>query len=50
MARRTGGSGLGLAICREVLALHGGGIEVEHSSPDGTTIAIRVAGNAVPRG
>ncbi|ODS53082.1 MAG: hypothetical protein ABS36_14150 [Acidobacteria bacterium SCN 69-37] len=49
-ARRTGGSGLGLAICREVLALHGGGIEVEHSSPDGTTIAIRVAGNAVPRG
>ncbi len=43
-ARHTGGSGLGLAICREVLALHGGDIRIETSSPEGTTVTIRLAG------
>lgn len=46
-ARHTGGSGLGLAICREVLALHGGSIAIESSSTDGTTVAIRLAGQRV---
>ncbi|MEZ5285612.1 MAG: ATP-binding protein [Vicinamibacterales bacterium] len=43
-ARHTGGSGLGLAICREVVALHGGTIQVGSSSPAGTTIEIRMPG------
>lgn len=43
-ARHTGGSGLGLAISREVLALQSATIRVGASSPDGTTIEIRIPG------
>lgn len=43
-ARHSGGSGLGLAICREVLRLLGGTIRVGTSTPDGTTMLIRMPG------
>jgi two-component system OmpR family sensor kinase len=44
-ARQTGGTGLGLAICREVLDVLGGTIRVAASSPEGTTVEIRVPGH-----
>ncbi len=34
------GTGLGLALCRRVMAMHGGSIAIERSSPDGTTFAV----------
>lgn len=43
-ARHTGGTGLGLAICREVLTLFGGAIRIASSSPQGTTVEIRIPG------
>ncbi len=49
-ARHSGGSGLGLAICREVLRLHGGTIRVGASSPDGTTLEIRLPGRGPESG
>ncbi|MBL7963753.1 MAG: HAMP domain-containing histidine kinase [Flavobacteriales bacterium] len=36
------GNGLGLSFVREVVALHGGTVRVEHTGPEGTTIAIRI--------
>jgi two-component system sensor histidine kinase BaeS len=36
------GSGIGLTIARELLAVNGGGIEVESTGPDGTTFALRL--------
>ncbi len=44
--RHTGGAGLGLAIAREVLALFHGTIRVEHTSAQGTSIAIDLPGSA----
>jgi signal transduction histidine kinase len=44
--RHTGGTGLGLAICREVMRALGGTIRVRASSPEGTTIAITLPGDA----
>jgi two-component system sensor histidine kinase SenX3 len=35
------GTGLGLALCRRVMAMHGGSIRVERSSPEGTTFALK---------
>lgn len=34
------GSGLGLALCRKIMALHGGRISVDNSSPQGTTFSL----------
>lgn len=34
------GSGLGLALCRKIMALHGGRISIDHSSPGGTTFSL----------
>ncbi|WNG42276.1 HAMP domain-containing histidine kinase [Archangium violaceum] len=34
------GSGLGLALCRKIMALHGGSIAIENSSPQGTTFSL----------
>ncbi len=34
------GSGLGLALCRKIMALHGGSISIESSSPLGTTFSL----------
>ncbi|MEP6620930.1 MAG: HAMP domain-containing sensor histidine kinase [bacterium] len=34
------GAGLGLAIAREIAELHGGRLELEHSSPQGSTFAL----------
>ena len=43
-ARHTGGTGLGLAICRDVLTAMHGSIRVAASSPEGTTMDVRVPG------
>lgn len=43
-SRRTGGTGLGLAICRAIMTLFHGSIRVVESSPDGTTIELRLPG------
>lgn len=37
-----GRSGLGLAICREAVEAHGGRLEVERTSPEGTVFAFTV--------
>jgi signal transduction histidine kinase len=42
--RQTGGTGLGLAISREVLDVLGGSIRIAASSPEGTTVEIRMPG------
>ncbi len=42
--RRTGGAGLGLAIAHEVVRLFGGTIRIASSSPEGTTIEVRMPG------
>ncbi len=42
--RRTGGAGLGLSIASEVVRLFGGTIRVASSTPDGTTIEVRMPG------
>lgn len=42
--RRTGGAGLGLSIASEVVRLFGGTIQVARSSPEGTTIEVRMPG------
>ncbi|MFL5355942.1 sensor histidine kinase [Archangium sp.] len=34
------GSGLGLALCRKIMALHGGHISIDNSSPEGTTFSL----------
>lgn len=45
--RRTGGAGLGLSIASEVVRLFGGTIRVAASTPDGTTIEVRMPGGRV---
>jgi signal transduction histidine kinase/CheY-like chemotaxis protein/putative methionine-R-sulfoxide reductase with GAF domain len=42
---KTKGTGLGLSICKEILAEHGGRLDVEKSSPAGTTFIIRIPRN-----
>ncbi len=41
------GSGLGLALCQQVMALHGGRIEVAQTSAEGTTVALHFPAAAV---
>jgi len=40
--QHNGASGLGLAIARSIVKAHGGSIDVESSSVDGTTIVIHL--------
>jgi signal transduction histidine kinase len=47
--RRTGGAGLGLSIASAVVGLFGGTIRVASSSPDGTTIEVRMPGGRLAR-
>lgn len=37
---RSDGSGLGLAICREIMAAHGGRIELRSTGPEGTVFVL----------
>jgi len=39
---KQNGTGLGLSICREILAEYGGRLEVETTSPQGTTLMITI--------
>lgn len=39
-----GGSGIGLATCRRIAELHGGGIRIERSSHEGTTVLVWLPG------
>lgn len=45
--RRTGGAGLGLSIASEVVRLFGGTIRIATSTPDGTTVEVRMPGGRV---
>ena len=45
--RRTGGAGLGLSIASEVVRLFGGTIRIAASTPDGTTVEVRMPGGRV---
>jgi len=42
LTRERGGSGLGLAICRGIITNHGGVIDVENTSSQGTTFAFTI--------
>lgn len=46
-SRAYGGVGLGLALAWEIVALHGGSIEVEDSSESGTTMLVTLPAHAL---
>lgn len=46
-SRAYGGVGLGLALVWEIAALHGGSVEVEESSDDGTTMLVTLPTRAL---
>lgn len=41
-SRQTGGSGLGLAIANEIIALHNGTIKINHNTPKGIIVTIKL--------
>ena len=45
---RADGTGLGLALCREVVADHGGRIELEATGPAGSTFRVHLPGEPTP--
>lgn len=47
-AQSSGGAGLGLAIVRELLVAAGGRIEMESELGSGTTVTLRIPGEAAP--
>ena len=47
---RAGGTGLGLAIAQEVMAAHGGGIELVRTGAEGTLFRLMLPGEALDMG
>lgn len=47
-ARDTGGSGLGLAIVREIVAAHGGSVQIEDSPLGGARVVVRLPATVPP--
>jgi signal transduction histidine kinase len=45
----NGGSGLGLALCREIVARHGGDIDLTSTVGAGTTVTVTLPVSAAPR-
>ena len=43
---RRGSSGLGLPLCRKIVEVHGGSIDIESSSGEGTMFTLRLPGSA----
>ena len=48
-SREVGGTGLGLAITKSIVQMHGGIIDVESVLGEGTTFAMRIPLNYIPR-
>jgi signal transduction histidine kinase len=46
---KSNGTGLGLAIVDKIVHDHGGSIQVEHSSPEGTVFVIKLPRYAPPQ-
>jgi heavy metal sensor kinase len=46
-SKEVEGSGLGLSICREIVRLHGGGLELRSGQGDGTSVLVRLRAGEV---
>lgn len=40
-SRKAGGVGLGLALCREIVSVHGGAMEMDSRTDEGTLVTLR---------
>jgi signal transduction histidine kinase len=40
--RRSRGTGLGLTVCKELVELHGGGIDIKSAAGSGTTVYVKL--------